>query len=218
VGFGVLFVYSAISIYMEPQIYKHSDDRVASENLLAHQTFLCVVAALLIGAAAVAAYDLVATEALDAGYLASRQVIPIIIAAYLLHPVYNQGIFRLTSVGRTKVIAIASGFAAVMNIGLNLWLIPLYGTIGAAIATLLSYAILAAVTFGCSLALSDRAWRDVRLPGLVIGSFAIATAVALLAQVLSAAIVLLASAAAVVLLNPARSAHYIKLARGLAVT
>ena len=43
---------------------------------------------------------------------------------------------------KTKKIGIATSITALINIVLNLWLIPLYGIVGAAIATLAAYFIL----------------------------------------------------------------------------
>ncbi|MEG1012143.1 MAG: oligosaccharide flippase family protein [Ruthenibacterium sp.] len=43
---------------------------------------------------------------------------------------------------KTRHIAFASIMAALANIGMNLWLIPLYGAMGAAVATLASYVLL----------------------------------------------------------------------------
>ena len=43
---------------------------------------------------------------------------------------------------KTKLIGIASTLTALINIGLNVWLIPIYGMLGAAIATLAAYALL----------------------------------------------------------------------------
>ena len=52
----------------------------------------------------------------------------------------------LYAAGRTRAVAASVGGAAVLNLVLNLLLIPLVGVAGAAVATLVSYAVLAVVT------------------------------------------------------------------------
>ena len=48
----------------------------------------------------------------------------------------------LTIENRTKIIMVSSLFGAIANILLNLWLIPIWGIVGSAYATLISYSII----------------------------------------------------------------------------
>jgi O-antigen/teichoic acid export membrane protein len=94
---------------------------------------------------------------------------------------------------RTQLNWVVTGFGAAVNIGLNFWLIPRYGMVGAAISTLAAYVAL----FGGMLAYAQRVypvpyqWRRVatacaaavgltvlaRAPGLQLGpSLALAAA------------------------------------------
>lgn len=62
-----------------------------------------------------------------------------------------QGVYLLTSIGlnitkRTEFYPVATGLAAATSIGANLALVPGYGVTGAAVATALSYAVLASVS------------------------------------------------------------------------
>ena len=53
----------------------------------------------------------------------------------------------ISIVRRTKVLALLAGVAAAINIGLNFVLIPPFGMVGAAVATAVAYAVLAALYF-----------------------------------------------------------------------
>ena len=53
----------------------------------------------------------------------------------------------ISIVRRTKVLALLAGVAAAINIGLNFVLIPPFGMVGAAVATAVAYAVLAALNF-----------------------------------------------------------------------
>jgi O-antigen/teichoic acid export membrane protein len=47
--------------------------------------------------------------------------------------------------GRTRIMAVAAPLAAALNVGLNFLLLPVVGLIGASIATVAAYAVLAAI-------------------------------------------------------------------------
>ena len=60
-----------------------------------------------------------------------------------LHAVYLVHVGALFHASRTRVIPVLTFIAGLANIGLNVWALPRYGIVGAAWATLVSYAILA---------------------------------------------------------------------------
>jgi O-antigen/teichoic acid export membrane protein len=79
----------------------------------------------------------------------------------------------LTALGRQNLCAIATGLCVVVNIGLNLWLIPLYGFMGAAAATLFTEIVLFSLCawfirarLGPS-GLLARAWRPALAAGIM---------------------------------------------------
>jgi O-antigen/teichoic acid export membrane protein len=95
--------------------------------------------------------SLVATVALNwlfpPSYHASAPIIPIVAVSL----VFN-GIYYVVSTGanirrKTWIAAIFMTIAALSNVGLNLFLIPHYGAMGAAIATLLAYIVLATLAY-----------------------------------------------------------------------
>jgi O-antigen/teichoic acid export membrane protein len=78
-------------------------------------------------------------------FRAAAPVIPVVACAYLLH-----GVFLLTSVGigvskRARYYPMITAVVAVVNVGANFLLIPRFGLMGAAWATLASYAVMAAL-------------------------------------------------------------------------
>ncbi len=90
---------------------------------------------------------------------------------------FGQAAFGVTTVlvaaiaiaRKTHWLAIYSGVAAVVNIALNFVLIPPFGQIGAALATLVAYIVLAAVYYHRGQRLQPAPYRI----GLVVGCFAI---------------------------------------------
>jgi len=76
-------------------------------------------------------------------YHAGASVVPVLVLAYLF-----QGFFLLSSVGITiakeaRYYPLITAAAAALNIALNLWLIPHYGILASAWATVAGYALMA---------------------------------------------------------------------------
>ena len=80
-------------------------------------------------------------------FWAAAPVIPVVVFAYVLH-----GVFLLTSVGigiekKARYYPVVTAAAAATNVGANLLLIPRFGMMGAAWATVFSYAVMAGLGF-----------------------------------------------------------------------
>ena len=71
----------------------------------------------------------------------SSQIVPVILYSLVFKGLYGFSILPLFYFKKTKLIPIITVSSAVINVGLNLWLIPIYGIMGAAYATLISYII-----------------------------------------------------------------------------
>ena len=83
-------------------------------------------------------------------FAASLYVIPVVVLSYIFYGLsyYTQLGMFLTD--RTKLIGVIGAVAAGVNLLLNYFLIRAYGMMGAAWATLLSFAFIAVVSYGCS--------------------------------------------------------------------
>lgn len=69
-------------------------------------------------------------------------ITPLIAAAYFFVFLYSFYSNYQFSQQKTKIIPIATTFAAIINIVLNTWIIPKFGVLGAAVSTLISYAVM----------------------------------------------------------------------------
>lgn len=81
---------------------------------------------------------------------AGRFVVPFSAFGYVLYGAYTIGSTGLNLVSRTRWVLLAMAVAATANVALNLVLIPAYGFMGAAVATLSGYALLAIVSTAIS--------------------------------------------------------------------
>jgi O-antigen/teichoic acid export membrane protein len=95
--------------------------------------------------------SLVATVALDwlfpPSYHASAPVIPIVAVSLVFNGIYYVFSIGANITRKTWIAAVFMAIAAVSNVGLNLILIPRFGAMGAAVATLLAYIVLAAAAY-----------------------------------------------------------------------
>jgi len=76
-------------------------------------------------------------------YWAGISIIPIILSAYLFYGLYVNFTVGVYIKKKTNLMIIFTGLAALVNIGSNFYLMPNYGIMGAAFATLLSYVTMA---------------------------------------------------------------------------
>jgi len=97
----------------------------------------------------------------------------VIALAYLLH-----GVFLLTSIGigiekKARYYPIVTGAAAAVNLALNFALIPRYGMMGAAWATVAAYAVMAGLGGTLSQRLYPIPFERARLLAIVVAAAAV---------------------------------------------
>ncbi|MCI0472332.1 MAG: polysaccharide biosynthesis C-terminal domain-containing protein [Ignavibacteria bacterium] len=89
--------------------------------------------------------DIVAIPMPGKGYLVGKaywgglQIVPVILLSYLIYGMYLNFMAGIYIEKKTKYLPYITGTAAVVNIAANFILIPVFGMMGAAIATLMSY-------------------------------------------------------------------------------
>ncbi len=103
-------------------------------------------------------------------YWSGIVVVPLILAAYLFNGIYINFHPSIFYTGKTWVISIVVGIAALINIGFNLILIPNVGMIGAGISSLSAYVFMAISTY-----LIVRNWIKVPYEWLRLGTMFILT-------------------------------------------
>lgn len=74
-------------------------------------------------------------------------IIPVVALAYILHGFYIIMMAGVFLRDKTKLLPLAPVLGAVVNIGANIFVIPAYGIIGAAVSTILSYMIMVVIIF-----------------------------------------------------------------------
>jgi O-antigen/teichoic acid export membrane protein len=81
------------------------------------------------------------------GYHAAAPIIPLIALSTMLYGVYMLFTVGLYIQRKTWYGVVFMTLAALVNVGLNIVLIPLYGSMGAAVSTLIAYVLLALIAY-----------------------------------------------------------------------
>ena len=140
-GTGIKLLLSAFELAWGPFVYSQLTQKDAPRTLARLATYVAVVVggfSLLVAVLGRELLYLMTAPAFHAAY----PVIPVIVLAYSI-----QGLFTLTSIGigiskKAYYYPILTFFAALVNISLNFLLVPLFGMLGAAWATVGGYAIM----------------------------------------------------------------------------
>lgn len=141
-GMIVLFFVKAFEIAWQPFFLSISKDADAKKVYARVMTYFLLIGSLL--------FLLVCflTPVVFPWYAPEREaasrVVPLIVLSYLLYGLYVNLIVGAYLKNRTQVLPFVVGGAAVVNVALNFALIPHYGMMGAAVATLAAYVVMAA--------------------------------------------------------------------------
>jgi O-antigen/teichoic acid export membrane protein len=143
-GTAVKFALSAFEPAWSPFVYAQIKREGARVTLARIVTYVFAVFVWIALAVAVLGRELlVVMTPSSPAFRAAAPVIPVIALAYLFH-----GAFLLTSIGigiekKARYYPIVTGAAAAVNLVLNFALIPRFGIMGAAWATVAAYAVMA---------------------------------------------------------------------------
>ncbi len=145
-----VFLGQSIIWALTPVMYKVMKDASAKlfySKVLNYFTFVITLSVLVISLFSREIIELISR---NADYYRAYQIIPIIAFAILFDLLKNVSAIGINIAKKTKTTAIIITLVAVLNIGLNIWLIPYYQAVGAGIATLISQfvAFIAITRFG----------------------------------------------------------------------
>ncbi len=175
--FGTLpkFALSAFEPAWGPFMYSEIKREGAKETLARVTTYVFAVFAFVtLGAAVLGREALTVMTPKNPAFRAAAPVIPVVALAYLFH-----GAFLLTSIGlaierkAVRYYPVVTAIAAATNIALNFALVPRFGMMGAAWATVAGYAVMAGLGWGFSHRLYPIPFEGRRLALVAVSAAAI---------------------------------------------
>jgi O-antigen/teichoic acid export membrane protein len=140
-----LFI-SAYNRYWGPVYYKQVTENIASYEFIRKSSLQYIPVIFLL---TIISYFIIDTFLFDfmvnEKFTEGKSVIPIVMIAMAIQGIYFFAIPFYITTNRTKALSVITIVSALINIGLNFILIPIYGLVGAAYSTLLSYVFLSII-------------------------------------------------------------------------
>jgi O-antigen/teichoic acid export membrane protein len=173
-GSGVKFALSAFEPAWQPFVFSRIGQPDAPQTLARVATYVWLAfVACGLGVAVFGRELLMLLTFTNPRFWPGAAVVAPIVLAYLCH-----GAFLLTSIGvgiekRTRYYPIMTGAAAATNLAVNFTLIPRYGMMGAAWATVVSYALMAVLGFAFSHRVFPIPFEWKRLVGVSLAGLAV---------------------------------------------
>jgi len=151
-GIFMMLVVMAFRFAWQPFFLQKHDDPQAPRlfsKIMTWFVFLMTIVFLLVSffIKDIVSFEVMGRHIIAQSYWAGITVVPLILAAYLFNGIYINFHPAIFYTGKTWVISVIVGIAALINIGLNLILIPQIGMIGAGISSLSAYVFMAVCTY-----------------------------------------------------------------------
>ena len=142
---AMVLLFTAFQVAWPAFAYSIEDEKEAKRAYSFVLTYLMFIAAWVAIALSLFAPWIVHGLAQKHGYWPADSAIPALAYSSVFYAGFTVVTIATGRTRRTQFNWVAATLAAVLNFGLNLWLIPAYGMLGAAYATLAAYALLMAV-------------------------------------------------------------------------
>ena len=142
-GAAMKFPLSAFEPAFQPFVFENAKKESGPKDIALVATRMSMVFIVIALGLALVLPDVLRLVSRNEAYHKGAPIIPVMVLAYLF-----QGFFLLASVGiaiakEARYYPMITAAAAALNIGLNLWLIPHFGIMAAAWATVAGYALMA---------------------------------------------------------------------------
>ena len=144
--FMTLFA-TAYRLGIEPYFFKHAKEENPQKNYARILEYFVIFGAVIL-LTVVVFVDLIKPIIIrDEPYWEAMWIVPIILIANFCLGIYHNLSVWYKITDRTKFGAYISVFGALITLGLNLWLIPIWSYKGSAIATLSAYGVMVLLSF-----------------------------------------------------------------------
>jgi O-antigen/teichoic acid export membrane protein len=148
-GIFMMLVVSMFDYAWRPFFFSHAKDPDAKLLFAKILTWFVGGAGFVLVAVSLFVQDLVAIEILGRriihpDYWGGLPIVPVVLAGYLFNGIYVNALAGAYIEKRTGVLPWVTGAGAAANVAVNLALIPVMGMMGAALATLVAYGVMAA--------------------------------------------------------------------------
>jgi O-antigen/teichoic acid export membrane protein len=159
-GAAVMYGASAFSNVYSPFVFRQLRSEALRPKEIGALIWLFLLGAALLAGLLVLGAPLLLEVFFDARYAGAVAYIPLVAGGYFLWSFYLCMAPFLFFYKKTGQISAISGVGLLLNLGLNVWLVPPYGAMGAAWATLLAFALSAALSIVLTSRLLPFSWKE----------------------------------------------------------
>lgn len=144
-GIFMMLYVSMFQYAWQPFFLSNSKDKNAKELFSKVLTYFLIAGSIILVVISLFIEDIVKIPLLHhrtliaAAYWGGINIIPVVLLAYLFNGMYVNFTAGIFIEGKTKYLPYITGLGALVNIAVNILLIPYMGIMGAALATLASY-------------------------------------------------------------------------------
>ena len=151
-GIFMMLIVSMFQYAWQPFLLTHAKEENAKEIFSKVLTlFLIVASAIWIIISLfidnLVKFSLFGKTFFGAKYQTGWEIVPIILMAYIFHGMYVNFTAGIYIEEKNKYLPFITGAGALINVVVNLWIIPVLGIMGAALATLASYVLMSSMIF-----------------------------------------------------------------------
>jgi len=181
-GFFMMMVVNMFDMAWRPFYLQKARDPQAKELLARVLTYFVLGGSMIVLGLSLFIADIVALPLLGGkplihpDYWSGLPIVPVVLLAYLFNGIYINLLAPVTLANRSEFVAYATGLGALVNVAANLFLIPRWGIMGAAAATLAAYAAMAGFLFYLGRGIYPLPYEYRRLAriGICLGTFSLA--------------------------------------------
>jgi O-antigen/teichoic acid export membrane protein len=151
-GIPMMMMVSVFEYAWKPFYLSHHKDKDAKQlfaRILTYFTLACAIVFLVTSfyIQFVVKIQFIGGKLINPDYWSGMSIIPLILGGYFFNGLYTNFTAGVFIEKKTKYMLYSNGTGALINLGLNLLLIPVIGYRGAAIATIVAYMFSAAMMF-----------------------------------------------------------------------
>ncbi|MEX2089388.1 MAG: polysaccharide biosynthesis C-terminal domain-containing protein, partial [Bacteroidota bacterium] len=148
-GVLMMLVVGMFDYAWRPFFLQHAKDEDAKDLFARVFTYFVALMLFILISVSLFVEDLVRIQVfgkyfIHPDYWTGLTIVPIILLSYIFTGAYVNFVVGIYLEKKTKVLPYVTGAGAIVNVAVNYWLIPPYGIMGAAFATLASYVVMAA--------------------------------------------------------------------------
>lgn len=173
IGIGMQLVVAAVNKAWAPFLFSTADNDKNAPNIFSTMTTYYMMVIIFLGLLiSVFSHEIISVLSTSKFYRAEK-LVPIITLSFVIIGMYLMVTTQIFYRKKTKYLIFITGSAATVNVILNFFLIPRFGIIGSAFATLFSFLVFFLNTYFYSMKIYPIPYEKFKIIGMFLAAFSI---------------------------------------------